>query len=508
MIDALLVYPRLGSMDSLVVDLPLSIVYAATASVKKGYDVQLIDLRGGSGDWKKDLKHYLDQGVTLLGISVMTGQPLINAKDISLFVRQNYPKTRIVWGGPHVTVLPGTIHENYIDFIVRGDGSNCLANLIQHLKNNNLDFSDIKGLSYKQESQIFHNEKNRNYEILSYQDLPYHLLELSNPIYGRAYSGQLMFSMYASIGCPYQCTFCISPTVYKEINGPKWLRIPDEKVVEHIEYVINKFGARNICFIDDTSFPDLKHMQRIFQKIIDRQLKVTLEFRGARINEMDKMDDDFIRLMIAAGTRVLKVGAESGSNQILNFFGKGITREQILQVNKKFARHKNIIIDYNFFCGAPGETYYDLLETKNLVLNLLKDNSNAYYSFCADWKPIPGSKILDYAKEQLNYQSPQTLEEWAQMDSFDSKNKIIYPWYTARHNNLIKMMQLSSLVMDNKIIKETASNNRLSFKFLRLLARLYRPISFLRLKFNFYSLMLEYTIYRQLIKLFPKMQKN
>ncbi len=58
MIDVLLIYPKLGSMDSMVVDLPLSIIYAAAHSVKGGYNVKAVDLRCERGDWKEKLKNF------------------------------------------------------------------------------------------------------------------------------------------------------------------------------------------------------------------------------------------------------------------------------------------------------------------------------------------------------------------------------------------------------------------------------------------------------------------
>lgn len=75
MTDILLIYPRLGNMDSMVVDLPLSIIYAAAESVKRGLTVEVADLRLEK-DWRATLRRILDRGVRLAGVSVMTGMPL------------------------------------------------------------------------------------------------------------------------------------------------------------------------------------------------------------------------------------------------------------------------------------------------------------------------------------------------------------------------------------------------------------------------------------------------
>jgi hypothetical protein len=510
MTDALLIYPKLGTMDSLVADLPLSIIYAATESIKREYDIKCVDLRGQDGiDWKSTLKSHLDNGVLLVGLSVMTGSPIKCAKQVSLFVRENYPETKIVWGGPHVTLCPESLEEDFIDVLVRGYGSEPLANLIGHLKTGAEDFSDIPGVSFVKDQQCIHNPRPNNHEKIHYLDIPYDLVDVNGPDYLRKYKGERIFPIFSAVGCPYKCTFCVTPATYGPITAaPKWSPLANDEVVDHIEFITNKYGATHIVFIDDTSFPSIKRMRIIFNDIIRRDLNVRLEFRGARVNELKRMDDEFIQLMIKAGTRVLKVGAESGNNRLLKLFKKDCTREDIISQNRKFAKYSVITMDYNFFCGAPTETYYDLLETKDMVIQMIKDNPNAYYSYGADWKPIPGAQLLQIAEDTYGYKGPQTLDEWADMDSVDSKEKLVHPWYTRKHNNLIKMMQMAAFVIDKKIAKETIQNKSLPFMVLRLLSLLYKPIALFRLKTNFYELMVEYPMYRfAMQRVWPVLQR-
>jgi radical SAM superfamily enzyme YgiQ (UPF0313 family) len=341
--------------------------------------------------------------------------------------------------------------------------------------------------------------------MLAYRDLPYHLMDLNSPGYRRSYLGQRMFPMFTSLGCPYQCSFCVHPTIYRAINGKKWRPYPVQEVVEHMELLIERFGATHICLLDDTCFPDLGRMEQLFKLMLERGLKVTLEIRGARINEIDRMTPEFIDLMVRAGGRIIMVGVESASDRVLKTMQKGISKAQILRANRKLAAFGQLTPHYNFIYGTPGETYEDLRETKDVIMRLVRDNPQAYIGFGGDWKPIPGSKMLTLAEERYGLKPPSTLDQWIDMDSSDSERKITHPWYTRRHDNLIKTLQISSFVVNDGLARQTKDNHSPFFRLLRLMALAYKPLAMFRLKANCYALPLEHDLWRLMIRLLPRL---
>ena len=137
-IDVLLIYPQLGSWDDVVRDIPLSLIYAATDSVKRGFNVQIIDLRFHGSDWPEEVDRHFKNGSPLVGLSVMTGNPIRNALNVSSHVKQKYGAL-VVWGGAHPTIMPEQTLENpYIDFVIRDWGSRSLADLLDYLINKNV----------------------------------------------------------------------------------------------------------------------------------------------------------------------------------------------------------------------------------------------------------------------------------------------------------------------------------------------------------------------------------
>jgi radical SAM superfamily enzyme YgiQ (UPF0313 family) len=466
-----------------------------------------LDLRLQPGNWKESVDKVLQQGCDLVGISVMTGYPIRTSLAISKYVKERYPVS-ILWGGPHPTILPEqTLENEFIDFVIRDWGSQSLCSLLSHLKNGTASREGILGLGYKEGGDIFLNPPHCRFEILDYRDIPYHLVNINESRYNRLSNGEVIFPIYTALGCPYQCSFCMSPAVYAKIKGKKWIPHSEDYVMGHIEYIHQRYSFQRLQIYDDDSFVDLDRMANLLAEYIRRgyHRELKIDFRGARVNELDRMDDDYLRLLARAQVELLAIGVESGSNRTLERMKKGITVEQILRVNRKLAKFPSLKPHYNFFCGVPGETYEDLLQTKELLLQLLKDHPGAYLGVGADWKPLPGSVMTESAVKEYGLKMPQNLEEWASIDSFDAQ-KIYHPWYTEKLNNMIKLLQISGALLDQKI-HDYRKTIGLAGYVLLFFRNLYYPILRFRLKNNFTDFLIEFDIKKYFFNWFTKFQR-
>ena len=93
-----LIYPRLGSLDVFIKDLPLSLIYAAADTAKSGFEVRIIDLRlVGDKSWQKLVHREITRDTVLVGLSVMTGSPIKYALMVSKFIKENF-SVPVVWG--------------------------------------------------------------------------------------------------------------------------------------------------------------------------------------------------------------------------------------------------------------------------------------------------------------------------------------------------------------------------------------------------------------------------
>jgi radical SAM superfamily enzyme YgiQ (UPF0313 family) len=221
------------------------------------------------------------------------------------------------------------------------------------------------------------------------------------------------------------------------------------------------------------------------------------------------MDDAMLELMARARVEIMAIGVESGSDETLRRMNKGITVEQILRVNRRLSRYPSMRPHYNILCGTPGETYEDLVRTKELMVRLVAENFNCLVGSAGDWKPYPGSAMTDTAVRDYGLKLPETLEDWARIDSLDA-DKIVHPWYTKKMDNYIKLLQIAGMILDTKaemVAAETPSR----WSFLNILswaARLYRPILAFRLKHNISTMLIEYPLRSYLMKLLGRIHGN
>ncbi|MBF0299225.1 MAG: B12-binding domain-containing radical SAM protein [Oligoflexia bacterium] len=476
----LLIYPQMGLHGQIVKHAPLGLIYAASALVENKVPVQIFDLRLYGRNWQQSLAALISKELLLVGISIMSGIPITCAREIAMLVKEQDRAIKIVCGGPHATFYPESLfEEKNFDYVISGYGSKPLYALYCALKNNLKDLT-IPGLSFREEKikgKIVTISVENSFEFIPYKKIPYNLIADYSP-YGHLNQKKIVFSIYSVLGCLYNCAFCSSPAFYKNFKKKIYL-IPVEEVVEHIAFLVETYSVDTIYFIDDDSFVNLKHMEKILQLLHSRQLKLELSFRGARISEIKKMNEQFLLQLEAAGTRFMHIGVESGSDRLLKMIHKDSSYEEIVACNKKLARYKKIVPIYNFVLGLPGETIEDIKVTMKLMLQLLEDNSNCLFPTPNRYIPIHKTKLCELVEEKYGYSPAKNLLQWSKLQGEQWEYDL--PWISRKQKKYHNMLILISNFIDNKIVKTLEGKGALLalFKFLNTL---YRPFAMFRLR--------------------------
>jgi len=494
-----LLYPLMGLSGSYVRHLPLSLLYAAIGSIGEGFEIDIIDVRLHPDSWRSEIAGRITAETIVIGISVMTGTPIASALEMSRWLKQEYPQIPIVWGGPHVTFNGGTVlAESSIDYAVGGYGSIPLARLAKNLRGDGdaLPLQEIDGLSFRDgaSGSIITIPQDDVHEVIDYRKIPYHLVEEDLHRYGQLETAERIFPLYSAMGCPYRCSFCSSPAQYR-LMKERYSPLLPEEVADHIEYVYRAYGATYIYFIDDDSFVNPGHVEAIIDEILRRGIQVKLGFRGARINEILKMDDVYLAKLAAAGTDILHIGAESGSQRMLDLMNKDCTVADILEVNRRLARHPEITAAYNWLIGLPGETLEDLAATSELIMKLIADNRSAIIFSPNKYRPLPGTELYVEAVRS-GYSSPEDLAGWAKVEN---EGDFRPSWYSPAFARMIDMMQVTSYFVDDKLSKVHVGST-LKYAVIRFFSRMYSPVARFRLRHGISACLIEYSLYNLLYR--------
>lgn len=362
---------------------PLGLEYLASSLQNEGVATAIVDLDipgkdNGHEYLLSQLKSYSPDivGVTALSDSFKSAHAVCR-------MTKEYSKGILtVLGGIHPTVVSDAILETFdeIDVVVRGEGEVTLRELVTsyHLKK---PFAAIKGISFRDRGRIIntgHRELIKNLDALP---LPSHDL-VNNENY-------VTRSISTSRGCFHACTFCSIQSLYKRIVRVRSI----ESIVEEIEQLIN-LGAKRIMFTDDNFTFSFQRVGHLCDEIIRREYhkKVTF-FAEGRIDDICKTPI-MAQIMSDAGFKGLYIGAESGSLEILDFYNKKLTPDDIIR-GVSYCIEQNLPPIVNFILYGPWDTTDTIQATIGLAKKVYE--SGAEIAYAEMLTPFPGTPI----KEEL-----------------------------------------------------------------------------------------------------------
>lgn len=366
-----------------ITGMPLGLAYLASALERENQTVKIIDaptLNWGMDEIRKEIDNFQPQ---VVGITSTT-PTIYDAYQVAELSKKINPRIKVVMGGPHVTFTSFTTLKECpaVDIVVRGEGEETLKEIIKGMEGS-LSFSEIKGITYRQENKIFQNPDRQFIRNLDEIPTPaYHLLPLEHYRLGKHRFGNIITSR----GCPFSCIFCSSSQLY----GKVWRARTPENVVQELKLLRNKYKIREIEFLDDTFTLDRRRAEKICELIIKQNLDISWS-ASSRVNTLDP---ELATKMRKAGCHTIYLGIESGSQKILDLIGKGIKLSQSFRA-VEIARKAGLNTLGTFIIGIPGETVETIKKTINLARKL--SLNFAQFTLCT---PYPGTKLFKIARER------------------------------------------------------------------------------------------------------------
>lgn len=350
-----------------------------------------------------------------LGVSVLTGAPIVDALRVTRAVKARHPDLPVIWGGWHPSLLPEQcLASGAVDACIVGQGERTFATVLDALGAGR-SFDGIPGVVWKRNGAIVRNPPRPFEDVNGFPRADFGLLDMER--YFR-FRGHRRLDYCSSQGCAFECSFCADPTVYKQ----RWSGLSAERVVAEIKDLVPRYKLTEVFFNDDNFFTDLKRTEAIARGLLETNTKVRW-FGTGRGDLLCRLSDDQLRLLRLSGCYKVNVGAESGSPALLKELKKGTLVEEVLLTAEKLHR-AGIGARFSFIAGFPKEPRESLRQTYKTA-KAIREIDGEFETPIYFYAPYPGTALAE-RMPALGFEAPKTLEGWEHVDLDHS----IGPWIT------------------------------------------------------------------------------
>ncbi len=367
---------------------PIWLALAAGYAEKKGHNIILIDSPAEVIDLKETISRLKSFNPHLVVVETSTGS--ISA-DINFIenIKVEFPDVYTCLVGNHVTALHKETLEQcpITDSVARNEYEETIVDLAETLTNGQ-DLCKVQSLTWRNGEEININEQRRKLENLDNMPFASEIFKrFCNPLdyfFSAGRYPQMM--VYTGRGCPYFCTFCVYP---QNFYGHNYRHRSAESIAVEFKYIEENFPeVVELTIEDDTFTVYKKHTIEVCKKLIEQNNKLTWT-----CNVRADLDEETMCWMKKAGCRLVIVGFESGSNEILKLMKKGVRVEQFTAA--KNAKKTGLLIHACYMMGNRGETISTMNETLELAKKLNTDTAQFFPLMV-----YPGTEAYDWAKTE------------------------------------------------------------------------------------------------------------
>jgi anaerobic magnesium-protoporphyrin IX monomethyl ester cyclase len=238
--------------------------------------------------------------------------------------------------------------------------------------------------------------------------------------------GYFSLNMAASRGCSFRCTWCAKP-----IWGNRYLQREAQTVAAEMTYLKRTFGPDHIWFADDIFGFRVDWVAKFAAAVhaANGSVPFTIQTRA------DLVSSGMASALRDAHCREVWIGAESGSQRVLDSMNKGTTVEEIRLARARLAA-ENIRVGFFIQLGYLGEQLEDILATRALLENSSPDDIGVSVAY-----PLPGTKFYELVRTQLqaktHWQESNDLEMMFEgaysSDFYRSIRDLLHEQVSVRH---------------------------------------------------------------------------
>jgi hypothetical protein len=412
--------------------LPLSVL-SIGASLEGRYDYEILDGNTGPSLFTALPELIREKGVRYVGFTVMPGPQLEQSILLSRLLRDQFPSVIIIWGGYFPTLHSVVVlRAPYVDFVIRDQGDFAFRRLIDSLENGG-SLSSVPGLSFT-EGAIRHNDKQPLIDPNDLPPLPYHKVDVQRYI-GRTYVGTRTVNYHSSVGCPFMCGFCAVAASYKA----RWVGLEPARIARDLLWFQEQHGVNAVEFHDNNFFTSEKRTREFAERINGRGFTWWGE---ARPDTLLAYDDRTWRAMRDSGCRMIFMGAESSSQQVLTLMEKGGTQtpETVLTLAAKM-RTYGIVPEFSFVLGSPTPTVEQDIEDDIRFIRKVKAVNPETEIIIYVYSPVHFEDADLFSLAQTHrFAYPTSLDDWLlpEWQMHDLRKNPVIPWLTRKDIDRIR----------------------------------------------------------------------
>jgi anaerobic magnesium-protoporphyrin IX monomethyl ester cyclase len=408
---------------------PLSTLYAAAMARDAGFSVALFDTMIEDPD--RDFQHALEEHQPRLlvicedSFNFLSKMCLSRMREVSFNMQQQAEAIgvpTVVHGSDSTDNVSAYLNRGFLAVLL-GESEQTLVELLDAiLRNGQQTGWNIPGLAYQKKLHgdvVFSASRPQSPDLDRY---PFPARDLANigsySTIWRTHHGRSSTNIVASRGCPFRCNWCAKP-----IYGNKFLLRSADSVAEEMQELKQKYGVEHLWFADDI-FALNRHWVQEFADAVERR-DAAIPFKIQ--SRADLLSEDTVDGLKRAGCEEVWMGAESGSQAILDAMDKGLTVDSIRVARKRLGA---VGIRASFFLqfGYPGETLTEIEQTIDLVRTTRPDDIGVSVSY-----PLPGTAFYQRVQEQLG-----TKRNWVDSQDLSVMFRAAYTdeFYRALRNAL------------------------------------------------------------------------
>ncbi len=387
--------------------MPLGLLAVGSALPSDRYEVSIVDARLDASAEARLIRDA--QSAACVGMTVFSGPSIGRALRLSRELKRKYPSLPVVWGGWHPSILPEQcVESGAVDAVVIAQGEATFRELLEVIDRPQ-QWPSVAGLCVTVNGKPRRTAPRPLVRMDQFSAVRYELLDVEQ-YFRRKGARQLDYS--SSRGCPYKCTFCADPLVYDS----KWTGLGAERIVAELQQLHSLYRMDEVFFLDDDLFASLKRIQSLAGALI--RAEIPFSWKGtARADELCRLPEAFFKELKRSGCARINIGAESGSQRVLDRIKKQYQVEEITTAAAR-AASAGIALSYSFIAGFPGEDENDFQATIN-VLKRVRRESPSIEAQIFFYSPYPGTELVGELA-RIGVQLPDRLEGWEDFNIDDA----------------------------------------------------------------------------------------